>query len=130
MNIFGIGVDIVNIKRITKIIKQNTAFKRRVFTKSEVISCEKKKANAFSCFAKKFAAKEAFSKCLGIGISEGLTFNEIEIRNDKRGKPILKVLGKSLKVVNKIIKKKKFNTFLSLSDDKPFAIAIIILTTK
>ncbi len=91
---------------------------------------KKKKDNIFSCFAKKFAAKEAFAKSLGTGISGGLSFKEIEIKSNKLGKPTLQVVGKSLKIVKKVIKNKKFYTFLSISDDKPFAIAIIILTTK
>ena len=127
MQIYGLGSDIANSDRIRKILKKNRKFKERIFTKLEISICEKKK-NTISCFAKRYAAKEAFSKSLGTGVSKGLNFNEIEVRNNVLGRPYLKIKGDSLKTVHKIIKTKKFNTSLSLSDDKPFAIAIVILT--
>ena len=127
MIIYGLGSDIANTNRLKSILKKNKYFKKRIFSKYEILSCEKKKNN-YSCFAKRFAAKEAFAKSLGTGISKGLNFNEIEVKNNISGKPYLKIRGNSLKTVYKIIKKKKFKTSLSLSDDKPFAIAVVILT--
>jgi holo-[acyl-carrier protein] synthase len=127
MFIYGLGSDIVNVNRLKSILKKNKFFKKRIFSKNEILLCEKKK-NSHLCFAKRFAAKESFSKSLGTGISKGLSFNEIEIKNDLLGKPYLKIHGKSLKTVHKIIKKKRFKVFLSLSDDKPFVIATVILT--
>ena len=74
MKIFGIGTDIVNIKRMEKILKKNGKnFKSRVFSKGEISYCEKKK-NPPSFFAKRFAAKEALSKALGTGIRKGINF--------------------------------------------------------
>ncbi len=128
MKIYGSGTDIIRIERVKKTIKENKSFKNRIYSKSEIKSCEKRKNN-YSCYASRFAAKEAFSKSLGTGISKGLSFKEIEIKNDKYGKPFIKVSGNSLKTVYKIIKRKKFKTFLSISDDKPFAVAFVILTT-
>ena len=63
------------------------------------------------CFAKRFAAKEAFSKSLGTGISSGLNFNEIEVKNDYKRKPYLNIKGESLKVTKKILKKKNLKLF-------------------
>ena len=83
MKIFGIGTDIVNIKRMSKTLKnKNNNFKKRIFSKNEIIYCEKKK-NPFSFYAKRFAAKEALSKALGTGIRKGINFKNIEIFNDK-----------------------------------------------
>ena len=127
MKIYGLGSDIANINRLSSILKKNKNFKKRIFSKSEILVCEKKK-NSYFCFAKRFAAKEAFAKSLGTGISKGLNFNEIEVGNNISGRPYLKIRGKSLKTVHKIIKKKNFKVYLSLSDDKPFAIAVVILT--
>jgi len=127
MKIYGLGADIVNIKRVAKTVKKNETLKKRIFSKTEIKICERRK-NDYSCFAKKFAAKEAFSKSLGTGISKGLSFREIEIKNNKFGKPFIRVCGNSLKAVYKIIKKRKFKAFLTISDEKPFAIAIVILT--
>ena len=128
MKILGIGVDVIKNKRIQNLINKKS-FINRTFGKNEVM-LSKKSSNKTNYFAKRFAAKEAFAKSLGTGISGGLSFKEIEIKSNKLGKPTLQVVGKSLKVVKKVIKNKKFYTFLSISDDKPFAIAIIILTTK
>lgn len=126
MEIFGTGIDIININRIKLIIKKKKLFKKRIFSKKEIIYCEKKK-NKDSFYAKRFAAKEAFSKALGVGISQGLCFNEIEIQNNAKGKPVINILGKSRKIVEEIINKKKFKIFLSLSDEISFAIALVII---
>ena len=65
MNIYGIGTDIVNINRIKKVIKKNNqAFKKKIYSKFEINVCEKRK-NKAECFAKRFAAKEAFLKAVG-----------------------------------------------------------------
>jgi|TARA_B100001093_G_scaffold482791_1_gene514744 holo-[acyl-carrier protein] synthase len=127
MKIFGVGADIVNINRIKKIVKKNSDFKKRIFTKNEIQLCEKKK-NHYSCLAKRFAAKEAFSKALGTGISLGLNFNEIEVINNKLGKPSFRIKGNSLEITRKRTKYKKISTFLSLSDEKQFALATVIIT--
>ena len=83
MNIFGIGTDIVNVKRMEKSLRRNgDAFKKRIFSKNEIIYCERKK-NPSTFYAKRFAAKEALSKALGTGIRKGIDFKNIEISNDK-----------------------------------------------
>ena len=125
MKIYGIGTDIVEIDRINKLIKNKNLLKR-LFDPQEIIKCLKVK-NSSNCFAKRFAAKEAFSKALGTGISKGLNFKDIEITNNKKGKPILNVNGESKKIIKKLIKK-KFKTFVSLSDEKSHAIASVIIT--
>ena len=129
MKIFGVGNDVVEIFRFKKILnkKNNNKIKNRLFSKNEIKSCKIKKKYV-ECFAKRFAAKEAFSKSLGTGISSGLNFNEIEVKNDYKRKPYLNIKGESLKVTKKILKKKKFKTFLSLSDDNKYAFATVILT--
>ena len=126
MRIFGIGTDIINIERIKKSLK-NKSFIGRVFNIVEIKKCQKN-INSVNCYAKRFAAKEAFSKALGTGISKGLNFNEIIVENIKSGKPRIKLNSSAKKIVNKIIKKRKFNVFLSLSDDKPYAVATVIIS--
>ena len=126
MNLFGVGVDIVDNSRIKKMIR-NKDFLNRVFSNHEILSSNKI-ANKTSFFAKRFAAKEAFSKAIGTGISKGINFNEIIVHNIKSGKPYIKLLGKTKKIVNTIFKNKKFNIFLSLSDDKPFAVATVVIS--
>tara|TARA_B100000674_G_scaffold457747_1_gene433405 strand:- start:282 stop:665 length:384 start_codon:yes stop_codon:yes gene_type:complete len=125
MNIYGNGIDIVEIARMKSFITKNKETKERIFTKNEIKSCEKVK-NKFACYAKKFAAKEAFAKALGIGISKGLSFNEIEIRNNYNGKPFLELKKKSYRIIKMIIKT-KFKVYLSLSDEKNYAVASVII---
>ena len=125
--IFGIGTDVVNHTRFKNIFKKKNLFKKRIFSKNEIIYCTKKK-DSIASFAKRFAAKEAFSKALGTGIAKGLNFNEIEVKNNHQGKPEIIVKGKSLEIVKKILKKKKFKVFLSLSDDIPFIVATALIT--
>ena len=105
MSIYGIGTDIVSIKRIKLSLKKKN-FINRIFNEKEILKC-KKVYNQYNCFAKRFAAKEAFSKALGTGISNGINFNEIIILNDKSGKPYINLKGETEKKIKKIFKKKK-----------------------
>ena len=128
MKIFGIGTDIVNIKRMEKTLKTNgKAFKKRIFSKDEIIYCENKK-NPSRFFAKRFAAKEALSKALGTGIRKGIDFRNIEISNDVLGKPSINLKGSTASFLKKKIKNKKYFIYLSLSDDNPWAQATVIIS--
>jgi len=124
MNIFGIGTDIVSVERIKKSLK-NKNFINRVFNEKEILKC-KRINNSTNCYAKRFAAKEAFSKALGTGISSGIKFNEIIVHNEKNGKPFIKLKGETKKKIDKKLKKKaKF--FLSLSDEQKYAVAFVTI---
>ena len=130
MKIFGIGTDIVNIKRMEKSLKKyGLKFKNKIFSKKEILYCEKKK-NPSSYYAKRFAAKEAFSKALGTGIRKGIDFKNIEISNNSKGKPMIKLKGSTLKYLKRKLKNKKYSIYLSLSDDKPWAQATVIITSN
>jgi len=126
MTIYGIGTDITKISRIKKLLKNKKIIKR-LFSKNEIKKSENK-VNKVNYYAKRFAAKEAFTKAIGIGISKGISFNEIEIYNLKSGKPEINLIGKTQIIVKKILKKKKINTFLTLSDEDPFAIATVVIS--
>ena len=104
MKIFGIGTDIIKISRIKRSIK-NKLFLSRVFNEKEIIRCKKLK-NSSNCFAKRYAAKEAFSKALGTGISRGINLNEIIILNNKNGKPYIKLNNKTKSIIDRKFKKK------------------------
>ena len=128
MKIFGIGTDIVNIKRMEKSLKvHGSKFKNNIFSKKEITYCENKK-NSSSFYAKRFAAKEALSKALGTGIRKDIKFKYIEIRNDSYGKPSIRLKGPVEDYLKKKIRNKKYNIFLSLSDDKPWAQATVIIS--
>ena len=106
------------------ILNRNKKFVEKIFSKKEILYCNKKKAKEF-CFAKRFAAKEALFKALGI--RNKLHFNDVEIRNTGSGAPKFVIKGFSLKNLKKIFKNKKFKIHLSLSDDKPWAVASVII---
>ena len=128
MNIYGIGIDLVNINRIKNSIHKNgKAFKNKIFSKKEIIYCEKKN-NPYPFYAKRFAAKEAFAKALGTGIRNKIVFKNIQILNDKLGKPYIRLTGTTANYYNKKIKSKKNSIFLSLSDEHPLAQAIVIIS--
>ena len=128
MNIFGIGTDIVNIKRMEKSLRRNgDTFKKRIFCKNEIIYCERKK-NPSTFYAKRFSAKEALSKALGTGIRKGINFKNIEISNNKFGKPSIKLSGSTASFLKKKINTKKYSIYLSLSDDEPWAQATVIIS--
>ena len=128
MKIFGIGTDIINIKRIEKSLKRGgNKFKNKIFSKNEIIYCEKKK-NSVAFYAKRFAAKEALSKALGVGIRKGFNLKNIEISNDIYGKPSIQLKSTVDSYLKKKIKSRKYDIYLSLSDDKPWAQATVIIT--
>ena len=129
MNIFGIGSDLVNIKRIQVILKRNRNFKKRVFSKKEIVIGSKKN-NQSNYFAKRFAAKEAFSKALGTGFRINLNFKDIEVINDKMGKPYYVKNKKITKIIQKNFKIKNFKFFLSISDEKNYSTAFAIIQTS
>ena len=128
MKILGIGVDIIKNSRIKKSIKSNT-FINRLFTKFEIkqSNITKDKVNYFS---KRFVAKESFSKALGTGFRNKLNFKDIEILNDKNGKPFFRLNKKTNNIILKTLKVKKYNLFLSISDEKDYSVAFTILQTK
>ena len=85
MKILGIGVDIVQNKRIRDLLR-NKNFVNRTFGKNE-IKISKKNTNKINYFAKRFSAKESLAKALGTGFRNNLNFKDIEILNDRLGKP-------------------------------------------
>ena len=128
MKIFGIGTDIVNIKRMEKTLKRyGNKFKNNIFSKKEIVYCERKK-NSGAFYAKRFAAKEALSKALGTGIRKDIKLKNIEIHNDSYGKPSIRLKGTVDDYLKKKLKRKKYNIHLSLSDDKPWAQATVIIS--
>ena len=125
MTIFGLGSDIIDISRIKKALKSKN-FQKRCFSKNEIKTAENK-SNKISSYAKRFAAKEAFSKALGTGISGGISFKDISIQNNKKGKPDIELLGKTKTIVQNIIEK-KYKIFLTISDEQKYALAMVVIT--
>ena len=124
--IFGIGTDIVDISRIKKLFIKNKKFKSKIFSKKEIKYCESR-LNKIESYSKRFAAKEAFAKALGVGISKGISFNEISVINNKNGAPFIELLGKTKSITKNLIKTKN-KIYLSLSDEKKYAVAFVTIS--
>ena len=125
MKILGIGVDIIENKRIKESIK-NHNFKDRIYSSKELKLSTLSK-NKVGFFSKRFAAKEAFAKALGTGFRDNLNFKDIEIINDKKGKPYYLKSKKISKIIHKNFNIKKYNCFLSISDEKDYSTAFTII---
>jgi holo-[acyl-carrier protein] synthase len=128
MKILGIGIDIVENSRISKSLK-NDFFTKRIFTNLEIINSSNIKDKK-SYYAKRFAAKEAFVKSIGTGFRNNLNFKDISVVNDKQGKPLFIINEKIKKIVKKKFNTSSFNFFLSMSDEKKYSIAYVILQKK
>tara|TARA_B100001063_G_C16618158_1_gene479268 strand:+ start:208 stop:597 length:390 start_codon:yes stop_codon:yes gene_type:complete len=128
MKILGIGVDVIQNKRIRN-LTSNKSFIKRTFGKKEIVLL-KKNLNKTNFMAKRFAAKEAFAKTIGTGFRYNLNFKDIEILNDKIGKPFFYKSKKINEIINKRFKIKKYNLFLSISDEKDYSVAFTILQVK
>lgn len=124
MAIIGIGTDLVKISRIKRIFKNYPkGFAERILHENE-LKIMKELKDPKTYIAKRFSAKEAVSKALGTGIAHGVAFQEIEISNNENGQPCLTLHGKTLEIANKLGVK---NYFISLSDEREYAIAYVVL---
>tara|TARA_B100001093_G_C26250680_1_gene768368 strand:- start:128 stop:514 length:387 start_codon:yes stop_codon:yes gene_type:complete len=128
MKILGIGVDIIENTRINKSLKNNL-FIKRIFSNSEIISAKKIKDKK-NYYAKRFAAKEAFVKAIGTGFRNNLNFKDIIVIRNKVGKPSFKINKKIKDIIKKQFKISSFNFFLSISDEKKYSIAYVVLQKK
>ena len=125
MNIIGNGVDIIENSRIKKSIKKKD-FLNRIFSKHEIDESKKIK-NKVNFFAKRFAAKEAFAKSIGLGFRKNINFKDISVKNNSLGKPEIFIDKKVYFYIKKQFKLKKFKIFLSLADESKHSIAYVII---
>ena len=124
--IYGIGTDIIDINRIKLTLdKYGDRFKNKCFHKNEIKWSHSKLKSAES-FAKRYAAKEACAKALGTGLARGVFWKDIEVINNKYGKPFIILHNNALNFLNKKINKNA-KIELSLSDEINFAIANVII---
>ena len=125
MNIFGIGIDIVEIQRIKETYSRyGERFARKILSNSELRNFYNNK-NKISFLAKRFAAKEAVGKALGVGIKNGSILKNIEIKNDLNGKPFVNI--NNTKKLNMTEKKE---IHISLSDEKKYAVANALIISE
>jgi len=121
--IYGVGTDIIETDRVKSQLEKVSGLKEQLFTNLEIEYCESKKRHE-QHFAARFAAKEAFFKAIGTGWRYGLAYKEVEVLNNKEGKPSLKLHGKSREFADK----ENIKTIhISISHIKEIANAIVIL---
>ncbi len=128
--IIGVGIDIVNVNRIQKVLaKFGNHFETKVFTTGEILAANQKNSKLkINYYAKRFAAKEAFSKAIGLGIGRGINFTDIEIINDANGKPKIKLTTKAKQFLQKHLNQNNLKIDLSMTDEKEIAQAIVIVS--
>lgn len=131
--IIGIGTDIVEISRVKQLIdKSGNKFLEKIFSEEEIRGASKYKSEKkyYAYFAKRFAAKEALAKALGAGIGSKISFQNIIVTNGKSGKPEILLKGMGLKSLTKLVPKGlSAKIDLSLSDEKEYALAFVIISS-
>ena len=124
--IFGIGTDIIEVARVAREIGRSEGFKERYFSPREIAYCDPKRSRAQN-YAARFAAKEAFFKALGTGCRGGMSFQEVEVVNDRLGQPEIVVSGKArewcrLRQIDRI--------HVSLTHIKEYSSAVVVMETR
>jgi len=120
----GIGTDIVEIARIKRLMENSHAIDRLLTAKEAELMSSRAKPHEF--FAGRFAAKEAVSKAFAVGISK-CPPNEVEILNDDLGAPYVVLCDNALQLQNKL---KVENIFISITHEKEYAVAMVVLEGK
>ena len=117
-----VGIDVVDLGRFKDLLERHRErAKSRFFTPYERNYCEGWKGGEFACFAGKFAAKEAFLKALGTGLASGIRWKDIEVRNDERGAPHLKLEGRALSLLG------SRKVAVSISHSRSTAVAVSLI---
>lgn len=125
--IFGIGTDIVSVPRMQQALdRHGERLAKRILTDDELADFSQT-AQPASFIAKRFAAKEAAVKALGLGFSEGISMRDIGVRHDNRGKPMLVMTGRALELAQQM---EVGEGFLSLADERDHALAFVTLMKK
>jgi holo-[acyl-carrier protein] synthase len=127
--ILGLGSDLVDIRRIEKVLERHgDRFIQRIFTPIEVAKAERR-ATRIDTYAKRFAAKEACSKALGTGFRKGVFFRDMGVVNLPSGRPTMTLTGGALKRLNEITPEGyEARIDISLTDEYPLAQAIVIIS--
>lgn len=127
--IIGIGSDLCNIDRIAKVLERHgERFEMRSFTETERAKAAKRPFTRAGTYAKRFAAKEAFSKAVGTGFFRGVYMKDIGVVNAKSGAPTLALTNGAAKRLEELTPQgHEAVIHLTLTDDHPWAQAFVII---
>ena len=126
--IVGLGTDIVSMERIEKVLQRSPAqFIDRVCLEAEKQYLQTSGRDITAKLSKIWAVKEAAAKALGTGIAQGVAMKDIELKHNKFGRPELELKGLAKDRIDELVAKEKANIQVSLSDDKPWAQATVII---
>jgi holo-[acyl-carrier protein] synthase len=130
--IIGLGSDLCNIERIQNSLDRfGTRFLNRVFTETERAKAERRPFTAAGTLAKRFAAKEAFSKAVGTGFKRGVYMKDIGVVNALSGAPTLKLTGGAQARLDAITPAGHvLHIHLTMTDDHPWAQAFVVLEAR
>jgi holo-[acyl-carrier protein] synthase len=121
MSVFGVGIDLVNVGRLRVVMERYPArLRARIFTASEVTFCETL-GDKYPSYAGRFAAKEAFSKALGTGLRGAIGWNEIEVLDNEKTRPTIRVTGRAAAILG------SRKVHLSISHLSDYATAIVVI---
>ena len=132
MTIIGLGSDLCNIERIQNSLdRYGERFTNRIFTEAEIAKAEQRVLTRAATYAKRFAAKEACSKALGTGYSQGVFFKDMGVANLPSGQPTLHLTGGAAARLAAITPPGMVaDIHLTLTDDHPWAQAFVIITAR
>lgn len=121
--ILGVGIDMIEVERVLEKIEKNNHFREKIFSETEIAFCESR-PNKGENYAARFAAKEAFLKATGFGLTLGYELAEVEVVNDENGKPLLRLHGNFR---TKALENNWNKIHLSISHLRSIACAVVII---
>jgi holo-[acyl-carrier protein] synthase len=123
--VLGLGADLIETRRVQESIDRfGERFLERIFTSGEIAYCMRKKKNAAESFAARFAAKEAWAKALGTGISRGVIWKEFEVKREASGRPTLHFNGRAAELAEAMGVRR---VQLSLTHSRELAMAMVVV---
>lgn len=129
--ILGMGSDLIDIRRVEKVLaRHGERFIRRCFTETEIAKAERRRGGGthIATYAKRFAAKEACSKALGTGFSQGVFMKDIGVTNDPAGRPVLVLTGGARQRLAEMTPPgREARLHLTLTDEPPLAKAFVLI---
>lgn len=125
MRVAGVGVDLVDISRMRQILVRTPRFIWRVFTETERAWCERR-ADPAAAYAGCFAVREAVLKALGVGFSSGVTYRDVSVDHDERGRPVAVLAGAAARIAQE---QGVTEVFVSISHTRDVAVANAVAST-